>query len=207
MFRNYLNIAVRNFLRNKTFSIINVMGLSIGISAALVIFLIVYYEFSFDKFVPDADRIYRVVIDAKFSGTEGHSSGVHAPLGSAAIENEVTGVEQTVPVFHFQGDATAKVAVATANRQEPVVYKKQPNVVFTNQQYFPLLNYNGSSGSPKSSMQDPFSVVLTESRAKQYFPSIPVADMIGKQITYNDVTTTTVSGIVKDLNETTAFHC
>jgi putative ABC transport system permease protein len=204
MFRNYLNIAVRNFLRNKTFSIINVMGLSIGISAALVIFLIVYYEFSFDKFEPDADRIYRVVIDAKFSGTEGHSSGVHAPL-SAAIEREVTGVEQTVPVFHFQRDATAKVAVARANRQEPVVYKKQPNIVFTNQQYFPLLNYQWLAGSPKSSMQDPFSVVLTESRAKQYFPSMPAANMIGKHITYNDEITTTVTGIVKDLNETTAF--
>jgi hypothetical protein len=65
------------------------LGLSIGISAALVIFLIVHYEFSFDKFQPGRDRIYRVVLDAKFSGTEGHSSAVPAPLG-AAIESEVT---------------------------------------------------------------------------------------------------------------------
>lgn len=203
MFKNYFTIALRNFLRNKTFSVINVMGLSIGISAALVIFLIVYYEFSFDKFEPNAERVYRVVLDAKFSGTEGHSAGVPAPLGSA-IENEVTGVEQTVPIFQFQGDATAKVAVVTANPEKPVIYKKQPNIIFTNQQYFPLLNYKWLAGSPKSAMQDAFSVVLTESRAKQYFPGVPVANVIGKQITYNDVTTT-VSGIVKDLNETTVF--
>src|SRR5688572_4276713 len=100
MFKNYFTTAVRNFLRNKAFSIINVLGLSIGISAALVIFLIAYYEFSFDKFVKDRERIYRVVLDAKFNGTEGHSAAVPAPLGSA-IESEVTGVEQTVPVFQF----------------------------------------------------------------------------------------------------------
>ncbi len=203
MLKNYFTIAVRNFLRNKTFSVINVLGLSIGISAALVMFLIVYYEFSFDRFEPDADRIYRVVLDASFSGTEGHSAGVQAPLG-AAIENEVTGVEQTVPVFQFQNDASAKVAVATNNSEKPVIYKKQPNIVFTNQQYFSLLDYRWIAGSPKSALQEPFSVVLTESRAKQYFPSLPAAGIIGKHITYNDITTT-VSGIVKDLNETTAF--
>ncbi|GEO09208.1 ABC transporter permease [Segetibacter aerophilus] len=203
MFNNYFTIAVRNFLRNKTFSVINVLGLSIGISAALVMFLIVYYEFSFDKFVPDRDRVYRVVLDAKFSGTEGHSAGLPAPLGSA-IENEVTGVEKTVPVFQFQGDGTAKVEVATATPGKPVIYKKQPNVVFTNPQYFSLLGYSWIVGSPQAGMQDPFSVVLTESRAKQYFPGIPVTDVIGKQITYNGVTTT-VAGVVKDLNKTTAF--
>lgn len=204
MFKNYFIVALRNFRRNKTFSVINVMGLSIGISAALVMFLIVYYEFSFDTFEPDADRIYRVVLDAKFSGAEGHSAGVQAPLG-VAIENEVTGVEQIVPVFQFQRDATAKVVVPTNNPEKTVIYKKQANIVFTNQQYFSLLAYKWITGSPKAAMQYPFSVVLTESRAKQYFPFLAATDIIGKHITYNDEITTTVSGIVKDLNETTAF--
>src|SRR3954470_13101869 len=111
MFKNYFITAIRNFWRNKTFSIINVLGLSIGISAALVIFLIVYYELSFDKFEKDRDRIYRVVFDMKFNGVDGHSAAVPAPL-SAALQSEVTGVEQTVPVMQFQGDATAKVTIA-----------------------------------------------------------------------------------------------
>ena len=55
MFRNYLKIAFRNLWRHKTFSLINVLGLSIGISAALVIFLMTYYEFSFDRFIPDRE--------------------------------------------------------------------------------------------------------------------------------------------------------
>src|SRR3954453_19128764 len=132
MLRNHFIIAARNFWRNKTFSIINVLGLSIGISAALVIFLIVYHEFSYDRFEPGADRIYRVVLDAKFSGTEGHSAAVPAPLG-AAIENEVTGVEQTIPVFQFQGDATALVSIPSGRVDNPTIYKKQPNIVFTNE--------------------------------------------------------------------------
>jgi ABC-type antimicrobial peptide transport system permease subunit len=204
MLDNYFKIAIRNFLRNKTFSVINVLGLSIGISAALVIFLIVFYEFSFDKFQPDAERIYRVVLDAKFNGTEGHSTGVPAPLG-AAVEKEVTGVEQTVPVFQFQGDATANVAVETTNPEKPVIYKKQANIVFTNAGYFALLDYEWIAGSSKTAMQDAFSVVLTEGRAKQYFPSLPAAEIIGKQINYNGEIITKVTGIVKDLNETTSF--
>jgi len=203
MFKNYFIVALRNFRRNKTFSIINVLGLSIGISATVVIFLIVYHEFSYDKFQLDADRIYRVVLDAKFGGKEGHSAAVPAPLGSA-IENEVTGVEQTIPVFQFQGDATAKVEIVTSNPAKRVVYKKRPNIIFTNQQYFSLLSYKWIAGSPAVAMQDAFSVVLTESRANQYFPHLPPADIMGKRITYNDVSTT-VSGIVKDLDETTAF--
>src|SRR5215203_3088825 len=98
MLKNYFIVALRNFWRNKTFSVINVLGLSIGISAALVMFLIVYYEFTFDSFQPDSERIYRVVLDAKFNGTEGHSTGVPAPLGNA-IQTEMTGVDLTVPVF------------------------------------------------------------------------------------------------------------
>ena len=204
MLKNYFTVALRNFWRNKVFSTINILGLSIGISAALVIFLIVYYEFSFDKFEKDGDRIYRVVLDAKFNGTEGHTAAVPAPLGSA-IQNEVTGVEQTVPVFQFQGDATAKVSIKKEGTDKPDIYKKQPNIVFTNQQYFYILPYEWVAGSPNVSLQNPFSVVLTESRARQYFPSIPAADIVGKQITYDDELTVTVSGIVKDLNENSSF--
>jgi putative ABC transport system permease protein len=202
MFRNYFTTAVRNFWRSKTFSIINVLGLSIGISAALVIFLIVYYEFSFDRFEKDQDRIYRVVIDARFNGTDGHTAAVPAPL-SSAVQNEVTGIDETVPVLQFQGDATAKVTV-TGNSGNQVVYKKQSNIVFTNQQYFQLLPYRWIVGSQQSSLREPFTVVLTESKAQQYFPDVATADIIGRPVTYNDITVT-VSGIVKDLNEHTAF--
>ncbi len=204
MFKNYLIVALRNFWRNKVFSTINVLGLSIGISAALVIFLIAYYEFSFDKFEKDNDRIYRVVMDLKYNGDQGHTPAVPAPLGNA-IQTEVSGIDATVPVMQFQGDATAKVTVASANPGQPIVFKRQPEIVFTNDQYFQLIPHQWLLGSPQSALQNPFSVVMTESRAKQYFPNIPLSDIPGKQIMYNDDIKTTVTGIVKDLDEHTAF--
>jgi putative ABC transport system permease protein len=205
MFRNYFVTALRSFWRNKAFTGINVLGLSIGISAALVIFLIVYYEFGYDNFEANKERVFRVVLDAKFNGTEGHSAGVPAPL-SNAVEDEVTGVELTVPLMQFQGDATAKVSILRKEDSNPVVFKKQPDIVFTNPQYFTLLPYQWIEGSPKSSMQQPFNVVLTESRAKLYFPSMPMNSIVGKQITYNDDITATITGIVKNINEPTSFN-
>lgn len=202
MIKNYFKTAFRNFLHNKVFSLINVSGLSIGISAALVIFLIVHYEFSFDRFEKDADRIYRVVLDAKFNGSEAHAAAVPAPLGSA-VQSEVTGIDETVPVMQFQGDATAKVSVED-NSGKLAVYKKQPGVIFTNQQYFQLLPYQWIAGSPQTSLKDPFTVVLTESREQLYFPRMAAANVIGKVISYNDIRVT-VSGVVKDLNKNTAF--
>ena len=133
MFKNYFKTALRVFTRNKTFAAINVLGLSIGTSAALVIFLIVQFEFGYDKVETDNNRIYRVVMDLKFNGNDGHSAAVPAPL-SAAIQKEVTGVEATVPVMQFQGDGTAKVNIKRDGSSQLTTFKKQPSIVFTNPQ-------------------------------------------------------------------------
>lgn len=205
MFKNFFKTAFRVFARNKAFAAINVLGLSIGVSAALIIFLIVQFELGYDKIETDADRIYRVVMDMKFNGNEGHAAAVPAPL-SAAIQNEATGIETAVPVMQFQGDATAKVSIEKSGSAQTAVFKKQPDIVFTNPQYFSLLPFKWIAGSPESSLKDPFHVVLEESRAKQYFPSANINDIIGKQIKYNDDFTATVTGIVKDLNARTSFN-
>ena len=204
MFKNYFKTTFKVFTRNKAFTAINVLGLSIGISAALIIFLIVQFEFSYDKAETDAGRIYHVVMDMKFNGDDGHSAAVPAPL-SAAIQREATGVEASVPLMQFQGDATAKVSIKRTSFEQPFVFKKQPGILFTNPQYFSLLPFQWVAGSPESSLKNPFNVVLTESRAKQYFPSANINDIIGKQIRYNDDFTVTVSGIVKDLNARTSL--
>ena len=204
MFKNYFKTAWRSIINNKAFSIINAVGLSIGISAALVIFLIIHYEFSFDKFEKDNSRIYRVVIDAKFNGVDGHSTGVQAPL-SNAIQREVTGVELTVPLMQFQGDANAKVSIENKPTATPVVFKKQEGIIFTNEQYFQLLNYNWMAGSQEKALENPFSVVLTLSRAGEYFPNVPPKDIIGRQINYNDNLTASVTGVVADLDEQSVF--
>jgi len=202
MIKNYFITALRNFWRNKAFSIINVLGLAIGISSALVIFLIVHYEFSYDKFEKDGDRIYRVVMDSKIKGNDIHSAAVPAPL-SIAVANEMTGIEATIPVMSFQGDGTVKVAV-TRDGINPVVFKNQPDIIFTSPQYFQMIPFTWLSGN-RQTLKDPFSVVLTQSRAAQYFPGIPEAEVPGKKITYDKDLVVTVSGVVKDLNEHTSF--
>ena len=94
MFKNYLIVAFRNFWRKKVFSLINIAGLAIGISASLVIYLIVHYEFSFDKFEKDRDRIYRVVTNMHFPDQDFKNSGVPGPL-PIVVRDEIPGIEES----------------------------------------------------------------------------------------------------------------
>ncbi|WP_298737468.1 ABC transporter permease [uncultured Chitinophaga sp.] len=204
MISNYFRTAFRIYTRNKVFTAINVLGLSVGISAALIIFLIVQFEYSYDKAAMDGDRIYRVVLDFQFNGNRMFSAAVPAPL-STAVPGEVTGVESVIPVMQFQGDATADVRVKRDAASAPVVFKKQPNIVFTGPQYFSFLPFEWIAGTPAASLKDPFQVVLTESRARQYFPSANVRDIVGRQLQYNDDITVTVTGVVKDLDARTSL--
>ena len=202
MLKNYFIVAWRNFRSNKIFSIINVLGLAIGISAALVIFLIVHYDFSFDKFEKDGNRIYRVVSDLKFAGTPYHNSGVPSPL-SAAVKKEVPGIEETVGFYQYNGDP--KVSVPNTGGGNPEVYKNRPDIIFADNLYFKLISYQWLAGSPGTALTEPYKVVLTEQRAKTYFHEKNPADIIGRQIIYDDSIKVTVSGIVKELKENTDF--
>lgn len=205
MLRNYFLAACRNFWRNKTFSVINVLGLSIGIGAALVIFLIVHHELSYDNFQKDKDRIYRAVMDIKFGGMEGHSSAVPAPL-SDAIRQEVTGVDQVVPLMQFQGDATAKVKITRPNATT-VEFKKQPDILFTSPDYFQVMPRRTLAGNLSAALKEPFSVVLCKKRAEQYFPGLQMDEVVGQQISYNDnFMTVTVKAVVEDQTELSSFN-
>jgi ABC-type antimicrobial peptide transport system permease subunit len=143
-------------------------------------------------------------MEGQSDGEKNYSAAIPAPLAAAA-ENEITGLEQTVPLFQFQGDGTAKVTVSKGDRDEAVSYKKQPGIIFTNEDYFELIPYEWLTGSPLHTLDNPFSVVLTESRAQQYFPNVPVQDIVGQEIVYFDTLKTTVTGIVKDLDQQTFF--
>ena len=100
MLKNYFKIAFRGFLRHKIFTLINIIGLSIGVSAALVIYLIIHFDLTFDKYHKDGDRIYRVVTNFSFSGTPGYNPGVCGPL-PGAVKSQVTGLEDVAPIFRL----------------------------------------------------------------------------------------------------------
>src|SRR5262249_13894089 len=156
---------------------------AIGISASLVIYLLVQYDFSFDKFHKDGDRIYRVISTFTFSGETFYNSGVTEPLGNV-VQKEVTGLDEVAPFSLTSFEP--KVSVPVNSSVTPVVFKKQKDVVFTNEHYFNLFHYTWLAGSPKTSFQEPYQVVLSETNAKLYFPKLSAAEVVGKEITFND---------------------
>lgn len=197
---HYFKTALRNFREKKVFSAINILGLATGISASLIIFLIVQYNFSFDKFEKDGDRIYRIVTVSYFGGTEFPNSGVTVPLGKA-VQDEVTGLDLTVPFY--TGNAS-KITVPAVNGPE-AVFKKEEGQVFVNSRYFKLIGYTWLAGSPESSLNEPYQVVLTESNVKKYFPGLSNDAVIGKELVMDDTVRMTITGIVKDLGQHTDF--
>ncbi|HUR11626.1 MAG TPA: FtsX-like permease family protein [Flavitalea sp.] len=199
MIKNFFVTAVRNFARHKVFSFINVLGLSIGISAALVIYLIVQYDFSFDKFQNDRERIYRVVSDFTFAGEPYYNSGVPAPLPDA-VRKQVTGIEYTAP-FYTYGMSVKILPIA----QRPQLFiKSQSDIILTNENYFKIIPYEWIAGSPVL-LNEPFKVVLTENRARAYFPFKDITKSIGQTVYYDDSIRMTVVGIVRDLDQISDF--
>src|ERR1700728_2181906 len=108
MFKNYFLIAWRNIVRNKLFTIINMLGLTLGISACIIIFLVCRYEFSFDNFHPDKERIYHVGCK-ELVGTvdEGNRSRVLPPT-AAALKQEIPGIEAAASFYNYKPTITIR---------------------------------------------------------------------------------------------------
>jgi putative ABC transport system permease protein len=202
MFKNYFTIAIRTFRKNKIFSAINVLGLAIGVSASLVIYLLVNYHLTFDKFEKDNDRIYRVVSNFNFSGESFHNSGVSDPL-AAAVRREITGLDAVIAFRKWDGDA--KISVPQASKNDPKIFNHEGNLVFADSNYFNMVNYDWIIGSPKISFRNPYQVVLTESKEKLYFPGLNVTQVAGKEIYIDDTIRATITGVVKDLDKNSDF--
>ena len=199
MIKSYLKIAFRGFQRQKLFTLINVFGLTIGITAALVIYLLVHYDFTFDKFHKDGDRIYRVVTDFSFSGSPGHNQGVCGPL-PWATKTQVTGLEEIAPIFRL---SQPNVTVPNGNKASSR-FKTQDNVILADDDYFKLFEYKWLAGSAKSALTAPYQVVLSSEQAEKYFPGVNYEQMLGRTVIY-DTLKTTVSGIVQTIKQNTDF--
>ncbi|MDN5285288.1 MAG: ABC-type antimicrobial peptide transport system, permease component [Mucilaginibacter sp.] len=199
MIKNYFKIAFRGFWRHKLFTLINIIGLSIGISAFLVIYFIVHYDFTFDKFHKDSDRIYRVVMNISFQGHKNYSSGVPGPLAEA-IKSQATGIEEITPVYTL----SPHFVYIDKDKKAQKRFKDLDRITLADQQYFKIFNYVWLAGSSQHALDEPSQVVLTSQQARLYFPSLTYHEMIGKVVTY-DTLKTTVSGIVETFTENSDF--
>jgi len=200
MIRNYFKIAFRNFWRHKVFTLINVLGLSIGISAALAIYLIVHFDLSFDKSHPDGDKIYRVVTNFTFGGNPGYNGGVTGPLGDA-VKNEVTGLKASAP-FYTDGGYKVSVKQEGSNTSK---FKDQKGIVYLDERFFNIFPYKWLAGSPKTALAGPHMLVLASKQAKKYFPGLRYDQMLGRPVVYEDTINTVVTGVIREPDDNTDF--
>ncbi|MGD2014745.1 MAG: ABC transporter permease [Desulfobacterales bacterium] len=188
MILNYFKIAIRNIIKHKGYSIINITGLAIGLAIFSLIVETVEFHFSFDRFHKDADRIHSIV-QVLPSGTadERHSALAPAPLRRFLI-NE----------FEEIADATRLIPTGRwiVRSEDSRFYAEEGSVWGVDANFFSLFSFKMVDGRPKTALSKPGSVVLTESIAHRYFGT---ENPIGKPLRLNDIYWLTVTGVTKDV--------
>lgn len=199
MLRNYFKIAWRNIARKKVYTAINILGLSFGTCACIVLYLIISYEFSFDSFHPGKDRIYRVMGDVTEStGDKLHFARV-PPAISLEGKSTLSGLDGIAAIIPYN----AKISILNGDKPAKHFESRQKEsnyltTAITEPGFFDIFKYEWLAGDSKAVLQSPFTVVLTESKARQYFGAESLDKIIGKQVIYQDSLITSVAGIVKD---------
>ncbi|MEJ1242042.1 ABC transporter permease [Chryseolinea sp. T2] len=195
MFRSNILLRLRALWRNRTHAAVNILGLSLGITSAIIIFLILKFEWSFDTYRTDSDRIYRVVTSFDYGERTGYNSGATYPL-VPAMRNDFPDVEYASLVDGQQ-------AVVRVPRGDGRYEKFQEGgIVFVDSSYFDIMLQDWIEGDRRS-LTRPNTVVLAASVAKKYFGD---EDPINKVINYNNEFDITVTGVVKDPPMNTDFN-
>jgi predicted permease len=183
MFKNYFKTAWRNLLKDKQFTILNVLGLSAGLASALLIFLWVNDELSYDKFNVNAKQIYRITSNISNSKT----AVIPVPMG--------TGIKGTIPRVVNVTRLKATPGIVTVNNQK----FEEKNGLYADTNFLHMFSYPLISGDASVVLSSPDKIVLTASLAKKYFGT---DDAVGKTLAFdNDIKTNTltVAGILKDI--------
>jgi putative ABC transport system permease protein len=193
MIKNYIKIAFRNLWRHKSFSLINIIGLAVGMAAFMLIIMYVSFELSYDNFHENRDQIYRLNVDIKSSPTETMKLGVgSAPMGPTLKADFPEILEST---RLFGGGMLIKVNNQLF--QENSVFYAEPSI-------FKVFSLQMVKGDASRALKDPYSMVITESTAKKYFGS---ADPIGKTILVENKYPSTVTAVIKDIPNNSQLKC
>src|SRR5688572_19814713 len=195
MIKNYLKIAWRNLIKNKTFSIINIAGLAIGLACFIFIAMFVMDEISYDRYNAKADRIYRVNSDIRFGGTELKLAVCSDPMG-ATLKKDYPQVEQYARIYASSGSKLVKKGDQFIN---------EDRVAHADSTLFEVFTLSSISGDTKKALNEPNTVVITESAAKKYFST---TDAVGKTLETKDNTSTAykVTAVIKDIPRNSHFN-
>jgi len=194
MLKNYLRIAVRNFAKYKFISFINLFGLTIGLSCCLLILTYILHETSYDKYNPQASRIYRVT--RSFNNDQGvvslHLGAVAPPFGPL-LKNYFPDIQQVTRLL-----PTGNVPM----RYEDKIFNED-NLFFADSSFNGMFDVNVLKGNPQTALTDPFSVMLTPAVARKYFGD---ADPINKVIRMNNQFNFKVTGIFQPFPSAAHLH-
>ncbi|MBK0379171.1 ABC transporter permease [Mucilaginibacter segetis] len=192
MFKNYLKTAFRSISKNKSFTLINILGLALGLTTCLFIVFYVVDELSYDRYNINANRIFRVNEDLKL-GDNSVQYAVAMPPLAKTLKAEYPYVEDAVRI---------KNAGATHVKKNNVNIIEN-RLAFADASLFNVFTLPMISGDPKTALNEPNSVVVTESTAKKYFNTINV---LGKVIVFNDHENFKVTGVIKDIPNQSHFN-
>jgi len=196
MIKNYLKTALRKLSRNKSYTLINVTGLSIGITCALIIFLIVRQEMNYDNFHSQKDRVYRVTTVWTRPEDSGKNGASQFPLGPA-IRSHFSDITVTSinyregGLFTISNDAGA-----------PKKFQENEGVAYVEPEFFKIFDFPFLQGHP-SLLKEPYTVVLSQNVAKKFFPN---ENPIGKSLRLDNEIDLKVVGITQDPPTTTDFR-
>lgn len=190
MITHYLTVARRQLWQNWPVNLISLLGLSVGLTSGLLVFLVVNYMFSFDRYHPHLDRTHWIVTDIKREATMS-TDAAPRPLADV-LRRDYAFVESAVRLETFFGRI---LSVSNGKGGWIKKFAEARNVCFTEPQYFELFGVEWVSGDPKTALAAPNTIVLSERYARKYFDTAPA---LGRTMRLDSRTDLTVTGIVKD---------
>lgn len=188
MLKSYLKIATRNLRANKTYTLLNIAGLTLGISCAILIFIFLQFHLSFDRHQPDENRLYRVVLDLHLDESTEHESGSSVPLG-ATLSRDFPQIENA----GFIGKIP-DVTISAENGKETNRFIEKSGTVYADHNYLSMFAFDWLTGFNIESMKESSSVVISEKIALKYFGSKQVT---GKTLRLNNAVNLKIAGVFK----------
>ena len=187
MLKSYFKIAFRNLWKHRVFSFINIMGLTVGMTACFLIFLYVRFELSYDRFHEKGDRIYRVVADIK---TPTEVLPAHGPAWA---------VPPNAKDYFPEIESFVRLSNESFLIRKGDVKFQEENTLHADSSFFRVFSFKLLRGDPATALKEPLSLVFSETAAKKYFGN---TDPVGQTVLFTGQgLTARVTGIMKDLPE------
>ncbi|KAA9325007.1 ABC transporter permease [Adhaeribacter soli] len=198
MLKTYFLTAYRALLRNRSYSILNILGLSLSITCSLLLFLVIRYELSIDKFHAAADQIYRLTVHENYESGSIRSGSVHFPA-AGVLRNNNPGIVEMAQVY---GEEEVQVTVPANGQEPPKYFNTEHPVAFIEPEFFHLFDFGLNLQDKGKALKEPNMAILTQSYAAKYFPD---TEAVGKVISLNNKLNLKVAAVIPDLPKNTDF--